>query len=192
LVSLSSISAKASGHRTGTTERHATEPGTNTERTGSSYESSPLAYDQPEGTTTTAQHHGHGFGTGLGHHKSHQEGKLHIVFIFEILHLCYTGTYAGQDTGNCFFLRYIFCSLRFIFTFVGVGSGDIKPTKTTTAEQAYPGTTDTGIFHPFSNLSLFTSNTTGSGIGTDNQYSTTGHPSHHLHHGKFLLLTYFS
>jgi hypothetical protein len=115
IFSLASI-RQAPGFRT--TERYGTKSGTNTERPAG-YDSSPLAYDQPEGLgTTTAQrdssrfgegvpkqHHGHGISTGVGHHTSHQESKLHFASYSKFsIYICYTGTHLGQDTGTgkCF------------------------------------------------------------------------------------------
>ena len=89
---LSHLLRQASGLRS-------TEFGANTERTG--YDSSPLTQQQHvcQGTSPFGEEdmeggvgqkqYGRGqggIGTGVGHHKSHQEGKFHC-FIFEILNL---------------------------------------------------------------------------------------------------------
>ena len=65
-----------------------------------------------------------------------------------------------------------------------------------TAEQAYPasGVTGTGNISSLFNRYLFTYRhlpgytTAGSGIGADNQYSTTGRPSQQ--YGKFFLVIF--
>jgi len=152
----------------------------NTTSTGTTgYESSPLSQQQyGQGTTTTSsrlgeegteggqKQYGQG-GTGVGHHKSHQEGHLH-----------------GHGSGDA---AKATCELD---QTAGVGGGDkrtttdpsLRPAEQTT--QAYSGAAGDD---PLAGSTTFGDTTgrhgtTATDFGSGTDTTTTGQGHHHKHH----------